>query len=206
GNGGVIESYNRNQINIKIDHNFNQKHRLSGTWVRERHYTDNNDLSPWPTGYNGEIREAPSVRTLNFTSTLSPNLLNEFRYGDRLNELHWNPAIETPGVKDKALSFLPVINGYPVYLRPVMFNNHVLGSHGDLGHTSPLTTYTDTISWTHGAHAFKTGGEFRYAYTGGYQPAPVTAPNLGVIPVALGGAGNVGVTGFTGNPALLSNN
>ncbi len=194
GNGGVIEAYNRNQINLKIDHNFSQKHRLSGTWVRESHYTDNNDLSPWPTGYNGEIREEPRVRTLTFTSTLTPNLLNEFRYGDRINELHWNPAIETPGVKDKAREFMPVINGYPVYVRPVMFTNHVLGSHGDLGHTSPLTTYTDTISWTHAAHAFKAGGELRYGYTAGYQPAPVTAPNLGLIPVVVGGAGNVGVT------------
>jgi hypothetical protein len=107
GNGGTIEAYNRNQINLKVDHNFNQSHRLSGTWVRESHYTDNNDLSPWPTGYNGEIREEPRVRTLTFTSTLTPNLLNEFRYGDRLNELHWNPAIETPGVKDKAREYMP---------------------------------------------------------------------------------------------------
>src|SRR5262249_47237791 len=206
GNGGVIEAYNRNQINLKIDHNFNQNHRLSGTWVRESHYTDNNDLSPWPTGYNGEIREEPRVRTLNFTSTLTPNLLNEFRYGDRINELHWNPAIETPGVKDKALQFLPVVNGYPVYVRPTLFPNHVIGSQGDLVHTIPLTTYTDTMSWTHGAHAFKAGIEFRYGYTGGYQPAPVTAPNLGLIPVAVGGAGNVAVTGIDKVQGMLTNN
>jgi hypothetical protein len=206
GNGAVLDAYNRNQINIKIDHNISQKYRLSGTWVRESHYTNNNDLSPWPTGYNGEIREEPRVRTLNFTATLSPNLLNEFRYGDRLNELHWNPAIETPGVKDKALAFMPVINGYPVYLRPSMFPNHVIGSQGDLGHTSPLTTYTDTMSWTHGAHAFKAGVEWRYGYTAGYQPAPVTAPNLGLIPVVVGGAGNVAVTGISSVPGLLTNN
>ncbi|HTG72431.1 MAG TPA: hypothetical protein VMB70_01600, partial [Terriglobia bacterium] len=206
GNGGVIEAYNRNQFNVKIDHHFNQNHRLSGTFVRESHYTDNNDLSPWPTGYNGEIREEPRVWTLNFTSTLSPTLLNEFRYGYRVNELHWNPAIETEGVKDKALEFMPVINGYPVYVRPVMFANHVIGSQGDLGHTSPLTTYTDTVSWSRGAHAFKGGAELRYAHTAGYQPAPVTAPNLGLIPVAVGGAGNVGVTGLNLVPGLLTNN
>jgi Carboxypeptidase regulatory-like domain len=206
GNGGVIDAYNRNQINIKIDHNFSQKHRLSGSWVRESHYTDNNDLSPWPNGYNGEIREEPRVRTLTFTSTLTPTLLNEFRYGDRLNELHWNPAIETPGVKEKALQFMPTINGYPVYVRPTLFANHVIGSQGDLGHTSPLTTYTDTLSWSHGAHAFKGGVEFRYGYTAGYQPAPVTAPNLGLIPVVVGGAGNVAVSGISSVSNLLTNN
>jgi hypothetical protein len=206
GNGGNIEAYNRDQINVRIDHHFNTNHRLSGTWVRENHYTDNNDLSPWPTGYNGEIRERPRVFTANFTSVLSPTLLNEFRYAYRVNELHWNPAIETPAVKDKALEFMPVINGYPVYVRPVLFANHVLGSHGDLGHTSPLTSYSDTISWTRGAHAFKGGIEFRYGHTAGYQPAPVTAPNLGLIPVAVGGAGNVGVTGINLVPGLLTNN
>jgi len=206
GNGGVIEAYNRNQVNIRIDHHFSQKHRLSGTWVRESHYTDNNDLSPWPTGYNGEIREEPRVYTLNLTSTLTPNLLNEFRYSYRLNKLRWNPAIETAAVKEKALEYMPVINGYPIYVRPVMFPNHVLGSHGHIGHDSPLTTYTDTISWTRGAHAFKAGVEFRFGRTDGYQPAPVTAPNLGLIPVAVGGAGNVGVTGINQVANLLTNN
>jgi hypothetical protein len=206
GSGDVIDAYNRNQINVRIDHNFNPKHRLSGTWVRESHYTDNNDLSPWPTGYNGELREEPRVYSLNFTSTLTPNLLNEFRFGYRVNETHWNPAIETPGVKEKAREFMPVINGYPVYLRPVLFPNHVLGSHGTLGHTSPSTVFTDTVSWTHGAHAIKAGGEFRYAHSLGYQPAPVTAPNLGLIPTVVGGPGNVGVTGINRVPDLLTNN
>src|SRR4029453_5355287 len=82
GNGGVIDAYNRNQINVRIDHNFSEKHRLSGTFVRENHYTDNNDLSPWPTGYNGEIREKPRLRTLNFTPTLTPTLLSQFPSGD----------------------------------------------------------------------------------------------------------------------------
>jgi hypothetical protein len=146
------------------------------------------------------------VRTLTFTSTLTPNLLNEFRYGDRLNLLRWNPAIETEAVKEKALEYMPVINGYPIYVRPVMFPNHVLGSHGHLGHDSPLTTYTDTLSWTRGAHAFKAGVEGRFGRTDGYQPAPVTAPNLGLIPVAVGGAGNVGVTGINLVSGLLNNN
>jgi hypothetical protein len=214
GTGEVIDAYNRKQINIKIDHNFSQKHRLSGTWVRESHYSDNNDTAPWPTGYPGEIREDPRVRTLNFTSTLTPNLLNEARYGYRSTSLQWTSAIETPGSKDKAIGFLPVINGYPVYIRPALFPNHVLGSSGDFGNTSPLTTYSDTLSWTHGAHAFKGGIEFRYAYTSGYQPTPVTTPTLGLIPtvcgqvgcLTTGTVGNVAVTGSDKVPGLLTNN
>src|SRR6185295_9766273 len=138
GQGENVEAYNRKQINIKVDHHFNQNHRLSGTWVRENHYTDNNNLAPWPTGYNGQVNEDPRVRTLNFTSTLTANILNEFRYAYRVTTLHFDPAIETPGVKDKAFEFLPKINGYPVYIRPAMFANHVIGSNSDFGNVSPL--------------------------------------------------------------------
>src|SRR5262249_43283890 len=126
GTGENIDAYNRKQINIKIDHNFNQRNRLSGTWVHESHYSDNNDTAPWPTGVPGEIREKPNVRTLNFTTTLTPNLLNEARYAYRSTSLEWTSAIETPGQKEKAISYLPVINGYPVYIRPAMFPNHVV--------------------------------------------------------------------------------
>ncbi|HEY2384376.1 MAG TPA: carboxypeptidase-like regulatory domain-containing protein [Terriglobia bacterium] len=206
GTGQFIDAYNRNQINLKIDHNFSSRHRLSGTWVREGHYSDNNDLSPWPNGYRGEIREDPRVRTLNFTSTLSPNLLNEARYAYRTTSLQWTPAIETPGVSSAAMGFLPQVNGYPVYVRPVLFPNTVIGSSADFGNTSPLTTYSDDMSWTHGAHAFKGGIEFRYAYTSGYQPTPVTTPTLGLIPTVTGGAGGVPVAGIQNVPNLLTNN
>jgi len=206
GTAQIMEAFNRNQINIKIDHNINNNHRLSGTWVDESHYSDNNNLSPWPTGYNGEIREEPIVRSLNFTSTLSPTLLNEFRFGYRSTSLYWNPAIETPGVKDEALKFLPKINGYPVYIRPVMFANHVVGGSGDFGNISPITTYSDNITWSHSAHSVKFGGELRYAHTAGYQPTPVTTPTLGLIPTVTGGAGNVPVTGISSVPQLLTNN
>lgn len=206
GTAQFIDAFNRNQINIKIDHNFSAKHRLSGTYVREGHYSDNNDLPAWPTGYRGETRENPRVATLNFTSTLTPNLLNEARYGYRSTTLEWTPAIETPGSSSAAFQFLPQVNGYPVYIRPVLFPNHVIGGSGDFGNTSPLTNFSDDLSWTHGAHAFKGGIEFRYAYTAGYQPTPVTTPTLGLIPTVTGGAGNVAVTGLDKVSGLLTNN
>jgi len=206
GTAQNIEAFNRSQINIKIDHHFNSKHRLSGTWVDEKHYSDNNNLSPWPSGYSGEIREKPKVRTLSFTSVLSPNLLNEARFGYRSTSLYWSPAIETPGVKDDAYKFLPQVNGYPVYVRPVMFANHVIGASGDFGNTSPLTTYSDNLTWTKGNHSLKFGTEFRYAYTAGYQPTPVTSLQFGLIPTVTGGAGNVGVRGIDQVSGLLNNN
>ena len=206
GTGQILDAYNRTQINIKIDHHLNSNHRLAGTWVDENHYSDNNNLSPWPTGYSGEIGEKPRVRTVSFTSTLSPSLLNEFRFGYRSTTLYWSPAIETPGVKDDAYKFLPQINGYPVYVRPVMFANHVVGGSGDFGNKSPITTYTDNMTWSHGKHSLKFGGELRYAHTAGYQPTPVTSLQFGLIPTITGGAGNVAVRGIDQVPGMLTNN
>jgi hypothetical protein len=206
GTAQNMEAFNRDQINIKIDHHLSSNHRLSGTFVREGHYTDNNNLSPWPNGYNGEIRENPKVFGLNLTSTLSPKLLNEFRYGYRRTTLNWTPAIEIPEVRDAALQFLPVLNGYPLYIRPTMFGNHIIGGSSDFGNTSPLTTFTDNMTWQHGAHALKFGVEFRYAHTAGYQPTPATSQTLGLIPTVTGGAGNVAVRGIDQIPSLLQAN
>jgi hypothetical protein len=132
--------------------------------------------------------------------------LNEFRYAYRVTTLHWTPAIEVPEVRDAALEYLPVINGYPVYIRPTMFANHVIGSSSDLGNTSPLTTYSNTTSWTRGSHAMKFGVEFRYANTAGYQPTPATSTTLGLIPTVTGGAGGVPVAGIDQIAGLLPSN
>jgi len=125
---------------------------LTGNWIRESHFTDNNNVSPWPTGYNGEVRENPRVRTLQLTSTLSPSLLNEARYGYRVTTLVFAAAVHSNHAQE-ASDFLTKINGYPVYQRPALFTNNVIGPSGDLGNKSPLNTFTDTLTWTKGAHA-----------------------------------------------------
>jgi len=201
GQGENMDAYARKQVNIKIDHQFNNNHRLSGTWVRESHYTDNNSLSPWPNGWNGEVRENPRVRTLQFTSTLSSTLLNEARYGYRTTTLSFTPAVESKNAQE-AFDFLTKVNGYPIYQRPVLFTNHLIGPSGDFGNKSPLNTFSDTLSWTKGTHAFKFGTELRYAYTSGWAPAGASS----LIPVVTGGAGDVSVRGIDQVPGLLTSN
>ena len=93
GTGENIDAYRRKLFNVKIDHHFNPNHRLTGSLTQERRYSDNMPLvSPWPTGYSGEIRENPTVISGQLTSTLSPSLLNEFRYGYRVTTLHYIPG------------------------------------------------------------------------------------------------------------------
>src|SRR5215470_1687724 len=199
GNGENVDAYKRRQFNIKIDHHFNQYHTLTGTWIRETHYTDNNLVQNWPTGWGGEIREFPKVMTAQLTSTLSPTLLNEFKFGHRVTSLYWDPSYQSraPYAKE-AFDFLTKINGTPINQLPVLFPNHVINNSltgagsgcppictaADLGNTAPLTSFTDTLSWTKGAHTFKGGVEFRHAYSKGWAAG-------GLLPIVTGGAGAI---------------
>ena len=94
------------------------------------------------------------------------------------------------------------LNGVPVMQHPTLFQDHMIacaGNCADFGNKSPLTSYTETLSWTKGAHALKFGAEFRYASTVGW------APNV-VIPHAYGGVGNFPVRAFDRVPGLLTTN
>src|SRR5438132_13535920 len=75
GSIGVVQSAadypTRKQTNIKIDHNFNSKHRVSLQWTYEKSANDAN-LAPWDGKLNGTIRRKPELVTVNATSTLSP--------------------------------------------------------------------------------------------------------------------------------------
>jgi hypothetical protein len=213
GTGENVDAYRRRQFNIKIDHHFNQYHTLTGTFIRESHYTDNNLVQFWPTGWGGDIFEYPKVMTAQLTSTLRPNLLNEFKWGHRTTSLYWDPAYQSPGPQAKpAFDFLTKINDTPINQLPVLFPNHVINNSfgggagcppicvaSDLGNTAPLTSFTETLTWTKGSHAFKGGIEFRHASSKGWAAG-------GLMPIVTGGPGAIPVTGIDKVPGLLSPN
>ena len=203
GTGENVDAYRRKQFNIKIDHHFNQNHTLTGTFIHESHYSDNNLVQFWPTGWGGEISEYPKVMTAQLTSTLTPTLLNEFKWGRRVTTLYWDPAYHSSTHAKEAMDFMTKINGIPIHQSPVLFPSHMInitgGVNGDLGNTSPLSTFTDTLSWTKSNHAFKAGVEFRYASTTGWSAG-------GLMPTINGGAGDIPVTGIDKVAGLLTPN
>jgi hypothetical protein len=178
---------NRKQINLKVDQNFG-KHRLSGNWTYQ--VDDNADnVGDWPEGLSGQTSRHPQVFTLNFTSTLSASLLNEARFGLNFNKTESVPAwlVSDKSTRDEAKSFLMQGgqrdgNTYPVVVAPTVgnftFNTGVMETTTgvtQVGYSSPLYNYADTLSWTQGRHAFKFGADLRYPRTKGYnlQPYPV---------------------------------
>ena len=90
--GGVsfqgTDQLNRRQINGKVDHNFNAKNKLAVAYTYEYTYSEGQNVQ---TGLQFYPRSAPAskayrrphVLTVNFTSTVSSNLVNEARLGLR---------------------------------------------------------------------------------------------------------------------------
>src|SRR5688572_29159988 len=113
---GLEDDVNRNQINVKIDHHFNSNHKLNGNYTFER-FTATGQRGNYPgkeDEWLSQTTRKPQVITSSFTSTLTPNIVNEARFGLRRA---WSrspyPYDEGPH-KDEVLSFLPQVNGYPV--------------------------------------------------------------------------------------------
>src|SRR5262249_49566579 len=58
---GDGQDTDRNQYNMRIDHNFNARHKasFSGTWERDWAETTQAGMSNWPGGYKGSVKSAP---------------------------------------------------------------------------------------------------------------------------------------------------
>jgi hypothetical protein len=220
--GGTNHDADRRQINTKIDHNFNASHKVafnySYEWLESDYVPIANPTTQWPNGYESPIKRRPRVMTVNLTSTLTPSLLNEARFGYRANWHHiWAPWETTdPSKNEVPLSLLQKGGqGFPIaYAAATVGLNATQGimttnsfscqtNCAQQGNYTPLFNYADTLSWTRGKHAFRGGVDVRFAYSKGYETP------LAPIPKATGGAGLNPNQTFRNNPSmpgLVSNN
>ncbi len=198
---GIGEDTYRRQINVRIDHNFSDKHRVNGTWSWEKSWGE--DAFPnWPNGYGGKSIRRPQVASINLISSLRPTLLNEARVGmSRTGSNQYSPYTN-PDSEEELRRILPSVNGEPLIIGPGagVFNfgaddnsGAASGYFGTRGvnpysgwDTSPRWTFGDTMSWTKGSHSLRFGGEYRLAsseahnqwtgpFTGGYTSYPYAA-------------------------------
>ena len=63
------EPSDRKQWNVKIDHIFNQSHKISGAWSFEKDYASDAFMA-WPGTWEGKDYNQPQVLTVNFVSTI----------------------------------------------------------------------------------------------------------------------------------------
>jgi hypothetical protein len=228
---GIGEDTQRKQINVRIDHNFGEKHRINGSWSYERDWADDT-FANWPeNSYGGKVTREPQVFTVNFTSTFAPTLLNEARAGMMRTGTNVLSPLKNPDVKDKMIALLPKVNGQPMIIGPgdgnVNFSpdcfpfcsenaksgmpSNPFGGRGMLSYdgfdTSPRWTFGDTLSWTRGAHSFKFGGEYRFSGSYGAVGWVMNSAFQSLVPTPFAGGGAAtyapnGITPFTGIPGL----
>jgi len=216
--GNSNDQNNRDQFNIRIDHNFNSKHNLSGVYTYERSidHSTQAGLRSYPNGFDGQHSKWPRLYTVSFVSTLSSSMVNEARGGLRRSAIASNAPFyagrnldgsgEPTGSGAEAFKLLPRNNGIPfqavtAFIGTNGFMNWSAGFGSTRSSRSPLWQYADNLSWTRGKHALKFGAESRRDQTTGWNDNNMT-------PNATFGPGNFPVTGIdnTSVAGLSANN
>ena len=182
--GETYDTNNRDQINVRLDHNFNSANKLSfvGTYEYSLNYTTTGGIQQWPNGYDGAIRKRPQIYSVSLVSTIG-NKVNELRWGYRGHDIaQWAPWYvlrekgdgegKTDSAKE-AFNLLPKYNGIPLQVVPQTFSQGFMNFGAGFGSTrgswSPLKTWADSLSWIQGKHAFKAGFEWRQDGTDGWN-------------------------------------
>ena len=204
GATGDTQTTNRNQYNMRFDYQVNTKNKVSYSLTRENNWgvTGQTGLPDWPGGYFGEIRRDPTFSTASWTSTISPTIVNEFRWGRKVDT--WagmqptdlnccqGAAFDTSkltGIAKEAFAAFPQIDGQ----RFAILQNVAIG--GDFArvrqnprfNSSPLMQFADTLSWTHGSHSFQGGYEATYSSSGQYDAInsrPTANLGVGTVPIS----------------------
>lgn len=172
-------------LDFRLDHNFNQSHRLTFSYNRDyENYLNGNDGQVYPTSPGGAYVQTSTVGSIALVSTLSPNLVNEARVG--VQRVHLD--FEAPWTANPAgTGILPSLGGIP-YILSLNTLTSPLASSDPQGRITPVYQYGDKITWLHGRHALKAGLELRFLSEFSYHA-------FDVIPRVTLGAGNVGVQG-----------
>jgi hypothetical protein len=202
----------------RVDHLFNEKHRISLT-LNQQSYHSINVAAPPP--YPSVPWQADPTETTQYsvalTSVLRPTLINELRIGIyRPRTVVQTPFTQTPTigpVDNKGI--LPKVNGVPFVLcysgsLAAATSTTCTSPAATLGATNPISgnpsnyiapvyQYGDAVTWIRGRHSFKGGVEVRLISDSGFDANAVT-PN-----VVLGANPAVPVTGVTGFSGIGSN-
>jgi hypothetical protein len=178
----------------RLDHQLTQSTRLAFSAQFER----GNSLN----GFQGQTypqqpTDAAIPRTdfysLTATTTIRPNLLNEFRAGvNRFKIVYDTPF--SPSLN----SILPHVGAQPFYFNFASVTDTYTANNAPQGRISPVYQYSDRINWLRGRHAFKGGVEVRFDSSNGFN-------SFRVVPEALTGAGAVPYANINTIPGIGNN-
>jgi hypothetical protein len=173
----------RKQINVRIDHNLSDKHKLNFGITKETVVSDDT-VAGLPGTWSNQNFHRPLVITTGFVSTLTPSLVNEAKFGYRGNGTNviapWDLSENLEGINTflgplksvNGFLSLPDIGGSLVLCNPLTgarppgncLGGNATGANltATARDKTPSWTYGDSLSWTKGTHTMKFGGEIRF--------------------------------------------
>jgi hypothetical protein len=215
----------RRQANVRIDHNFSQRHRVNGAFTIERVSSDDVPAA-LPNTWSNQNFHRPKTVSVGFVSTLSASLVNEAKFGYRFSGTNvvapWDRSQNYPSIAKylppnvNGFQILPDIAGGVGLCSPITGGRPpaactVAGANGaNLTTTatdaSPVWTYGDSVSWTKGKHTVKIGGEMRFtsSFTTGSAPGGGFFQNNKTQVVVVAGSAPNAQLAFSG-PSSISN-
>lgn len=184
----------RNNFTVKLDHNFGAKDKLSGRYLYNSDDTINTSVFPNPASEtNNDTRRHQQFWYGSWTRTLSPSLINEFRftYANRINHAFskglgggWPTKLGIRGVSDLAFPNIAVTG------------LTALSNASQERQQFPIEQYqiVNNVSWVRARHAVKFGMEVRPSYN--YEiNRPSVSGSFTFSPLATGQPG-VAASGF----------
>jgi hypothetical protein len=160
----AVEPDSQDQFDGRIDHVFNEKHRV---FVRYSYLRDNdNPVAPLPDG-SGTLSTGVIGHAINrgdgvaseYDWTISPAILNQARFGYTRRAVDQsslqNGGLTIPGVPSNSFaSTLPIfaVTGFQQIGPTTAANSNF---------NTSVTEYLDTLSWIHARHTLKFGADIR---------------------------------------------
>jgi TonB dependent receptor len=169
-----------NLYDFRIDHTLTPNTRLAFS-MQAKHANQFN-------GYRGQVYplqpsdggfQANYLYTFSATTTIRPNLLNEFRAGVN----YFEAGYAGPFYPNES-SVLPHLGSQPLFFTFSSITNEYTANNAPQGRTSPLYQYSETATWLKGRHAFKGGVQIYFDSSNGYN-------SFYVLPDAITGAGSI---------------
>jgi hypothetical protein len=167
---------NFNDFDIRVDFNATQKDQIFFRYsYGQDNFTVTNSLGPNdPSGFgSGDNINHPRGIAAGYTRTISPNIVNEFRFGYLSSVYGYNP----PDINERlgAAIGIPGANPTPLLGGQVLIGGSASeityqGDGGPYNVDQKLYQFEDALSYVHGHHVFKFGtsvGQRRLGYVQG---------------------------------------
>ena len=167
------------QPTVKLDYNLTERHRLSGSysilWADRKPDYLNSEDSQFPGAPNWEhFRSRRPLSSIALRSTLSSNLVNEFRVG--MTALGGASKFGQPDDPSSGPGSFDDIGGSAIV---IPLTTDWFTSTGASWRSVPTFSFDNSISWQRGSHSLNMGAGI--LHSGGYENAQtiVQTINLG---------------------------